>query len=101
MHVVTTKIPVSLDTGAKEFFRDEYSFFMETFNEILFHEITGCDFSFVQDNHSRLIQNVLRGIHYQIRQPQGMLVRVSRGRGYELAVDLCNSFPASGQWVGV
>jgi len=81
-------------------FGDARGFFMESFNERAFARIAGQDVSFVQDNHSRSVKGVLRGLHYQIRQPQGKLVRVVRGSVFDVAVDLRRSSPTFGRWVG-
>jgi dTDP-4-dehydrorhamnose 3,5-epimerase len=80
-------------------FRDERGFFMETWNRDLFQKL-GLDCDFVQDNHSRSAQGVLRGLHYQIGRPQGKLVRVVTGRVFDVAVDLRRSSPTFGRWVG-
>ena len=82
-------------------FGDERGFFFESFNQQRFNEATGTSFHFVQDNHSRSAKGVLRGLHYQIQQPQGKLVRVARGSVFDVAVDLRRSSPHFGQWVGV
>lgn len=82
-------------------FGDERGFFMESFNQQAFEEATGCKREFVQDNHSRSRQGVLRGIHYQLEQPQGKLVRVVQGSVWDVAVDLRRESPYFGQWVGV
>lgn len=82
-------------------FGDERGFFMESFNQQAFEEATGCQREFVQDNHSRSRQSVLRGIHYQLEQPQGKLVRVVQGSVWDVAVDLRRESPHFGQWVGV
>jgi len=74
---------------------------MESFNRRVWQAETGLDVDFVQDNHSRSTCGVLRGIHYQIRQPQGKLVRVVAGEVYDVAVDLRRSSPTFGKWVGV
>ena len=81
-------------------FGDSRGFFYESFNQQLFNEATGTNYSFVQDNHSRSSQGVLRGLHYQIRQPQGKLVRVVRGAVFDVAVDIRRSSPTFGHWVG-
>jgi dTDP-4-dehydrorhamnose 3,5-epimerase len=81
-------------------FEDDRGFFYESFNEKSFAEKLGVDIHFVQDNHSRSTQNVLRGLHYQIQQPQGKLVRVVVGSVFDVAVDLRKSSPTFGQWVG-
>lgn len=82
-------------------FGDTRGFFLESFNQKVFDEATGTNYQFVQDNHSRSRQGVLRGLHYQIQQPQGKLVRVVRGAVFDVAVDLRRGSPNFGQWVGV
>jgi dTDP-4-dehydrorhamnose 3,5-epimerase len=74
---------------------------MESYNERAFQEATGVKLPFVQDNHSRSARGVLRGLHYQISQPQGKLVRITSGRVFDVAVDMRKSSPRFGQWVGV
>ena len=81
-------------------FGDERGFFFESFNQRQFDQAIGMHVTFVQGNHSRSAKNVLRGLHYQIRQPQGKLVRVVVGEVYDVAVDLRRSSPTFGQWVG-
>ena len=81
-------------------FGDARGFFFESFNQKAFNEATGANHAFVQDNHSRSGQGVLRGLHYQIQQPQGKLVRVARGRVWDVTVDIRKSSPTFGQWVG-
>lgn len=81
-------------------FGDARGFFFESFNRRQFAELTGRDVDFVQDNHSRSVKNVLRGLHYQIQQPQGKLVRVVQGEVFDVAVDIRKSSPTFGQWVG-
>ena len=81
-------------------FGDDRGFFMESFNQRAFNEATGTDHQFVQDNHSRSSRGVLRGLHYQIQQPQGKLVRVTSGAVFDVAVDLRKSSSTFGQWVG-
>lgn len=81
-------------------FGDERGFFFESFNQARFEEAVGHPVNFVQDNHSRSVKNVLRGLHYQIQQPQGKLVRVVAGEVFDVAVDLRRSSPTFGQWVG-
>jgi len=81
-------------------FGDERGFFMETYQARSFAEV-GIDSSFVQDNHSRSKQGVLRGLHYQIRQPQGKLVRVILGEIFDVVVDIRRASPTFGKWVGV
>jgi dTDP-4-dehydrorhamnose 3,5-epimerase len=82
-------------------FGDERGFFFESYNHRDFLQATGCDVDFVQDNHSRSAAGVLRGLHYQIQHPQGKLVRVSRGRVFDVAVDLRRSSPNFGHHIGV
>lgn len=82
-------------------FGDERGFFFECFNARRFEELVGWNGSFVQDNHSRSRKHVLRGLHYQIKQPQGKLVRVVLGEVFDVAVDLRRSSPRFGQWTGV
>lgn len=82
-------------------FGDERGFFMESFNQKAFDEAVGHAVHFVQDNHSRSSKGVLRGLHYQIQQPQGKLVRVTRGAVFDVAVDIRRSSPTFGQWAGV
>ena len=79
---------------------DGRGFFMETYREEHFRRATGCTHPFVQDNHSRSARNVLRKLHYQIRQPQGKLVRVILGEIFDVAVDLRRSSPTFGTWAG-
>ena len=81
-------------------FGDERGFFFESFNQAKFEEIICQQVNFVQDNHSRSAKNVLRGLHYQIQQPQGKLVRVVQGEVFDVAVDIRKSSPTFGQWVG-
>ncbi len=81
-------------------FRDERGFFYESFNQRVFENITDRAINFVQDNHSRSVKNVIRGLHYQIKQPQGKLVRVISGKIFDVAVDIRKSSPTFGQWVG-
>ncbi len=80
---------------------DNRGFFFESFNEKAFSQGTGLNVNFVQDNHSRSARGVLRGLHYQIQQPQGKLMRVVRGAVFDAVVDIRKSSPTFGQWVGV
>jgi len=80
-------------------FEDHRGFFLETFRQDGFHEKIG-KYTFVQDNHSKSTQGILRGLHYQIKQPQGKLVRVTSGKVFDVAVDIRKSSPFFGQWVG-
>jgi len=81
-------------------FGDERGFFLESFNQAQFEQAIGKSVQFVQDNHSRSAKNVLRGLHYQIQQPQGKLVRVVQGEVFDVAVDLRKRSKTFGQWVG-
>lgn len=81
-------------------FGDERGFFLESFNQKSFEDAIGQHYEFVQDNHSKSSKGVLRGLHYQIEQPQGKLVRVVAGTVFDIAVDLRRSSPSFGQWVG-
>jgi dTDP-4-dehydrorhamnose 3,5-epimerase len=99
MKVAQTAIPEVLVLEPKVF-GDARGFFLESYNERAFHEATGLRVQFVQDNHSRSGKGVLRGLHYQLEQPQGKLVRVARGRVYDVAVDIRRSSPTFGRWVG-
>lgn len=98
--VTTTALPEVLILKPKVF-GDERGFFFESFNQREFQETTGLDVTFVQDNHSKSTQGVLRGLHYQIQHPQGKLVRVTQGAVFDVAVDLRRSSPNFGKWVGV
>lgn len=100
MKAIPTEIPDVLILEP-QIFGDERGFFFESYNATRFRELTGFNGEFVQDNHSRSTQGVLRGLHYQIRQPQGKLVRVVTGEVYDVAVDLRRSSPTFGQWIGV
>jgi dTDP-4-dehydrorhamnose 3,5-epimerase len=79
-------------------FKDKRGFFMETWNRKTFSEL-GINYDFVQDNHSRSVKNTLRGIHYQIENPQGKLIKVTQGEVFDVAVDLRKSSPTFGKWV--
>ena len=81
-------------------FADARGFFFESFNERAFAQATGIAAKFVQDNHSRSVRNTLRGLHYQIQQPQGKLVRAAAGEVFDVVVDIRRSSPTFGQWVG-
>ena len=100
MKITPTTIPEVLVIEPKVF-GDARGFFYESFNQKAFNEATGLDVNFVQDNHSRSGKGVLRGLHYQIRQPQGKLVRVVRGAVFDVAVDIRKGSPTFGQWVGI
>ena len=99
MKVTPTALPEVLLIEPKVF-GDERGFFFESFNERAFHEALGRDVAFVQDNHSRSVGGVLRGLHYQIHNTQGKLVRVVKGAVFDVAVDLRRSSPNFGRWVG-
>jgi dTDP-4-dehydrorhamnose 3,5-epimerase len=98
MNVIATRIP-DVRIVEPKVFGDERGFFLESFNERAMLEI-GIDAHFVQDNHSRSARNVLRGLHYQIDQPQGKLVRVVSGAVFDVAVDLRRNSPTFGKWQG-
>jgi len=100
MKVTPTSIPDVLVIEPKVF-GDSRGFFLESFNQKAFDDAIGQHLDFVQDNHSRSSKGVLRGLHYQIQQPQGKLVRVARGAAFDVAVDIRKSSPTFGQWVGV
>jgi dTDP-4-dehydrorhamnose 3,5-epimerase len=98
--VERTRLPEVLIIEPKVF-GDARGFFMESWNKARFDEAVGHAVEFVQDNHSRSSRGVLRGLHYQARQAQGKLVRVTSGRVFDVAVDLRRPSPRLGQWVGV
>ena len=100
MNVLSTDLPDVLILEPRVF-GDERGFFMESFNARTFEEATGLQRTFVQDNHSRSQKGVLRGLHYQLQQPQGKLVRVTAGEVLDVAVDIRRSSPTFGRWVGV
>lgn len=100
MQVTPTRIPDVLIIEPRVF-GDARGFFFESFNQQAFKTATGLDVNFVQDNHSRSTQGVLRGLHYQLEQAQGKLVRVVRGAVFDVAVDLRQASATFGQWVGV
>jgi dTDP-4-dehydrorhamnose 3,5-epimerase len=99
MEIIETSIP-DVKILKPKLFGDERGFFMESFNQNVFSELTGVNVEFVQDNHSRSTKGVLRGLHYQLVQPQGKLVRVISGEVFDVAVDIRKSSPTFGQWVG-
>lgn len=99
MNVVPTSLPDVLVLEPR-IFGDDRGFFFESYNERAFREATGLSVNFVQDNHSRSEKHVLRGLHYQIRQPQGKLVRVVAGEVFDVAVDLRRSSQYFGKWSG-
>ncbi|MDY0212993.1 MAG: dTDP-4-dehydrorhamnose 3,5-epimerase [Desulfuromonadaceae bacterium] len=99
MNVIKTKIPEVLILEPKVF-GDERGFFMESWNQEVFSQAVGREVNFVQDNHSRSTKGVLRGMHYQIQQPQGKLVRCVVGEVFDVAVDLRKSSSTFGMWAG-
>ena len=98
MKVIETAVKDALILEPKVF-GDERGFFMESWNQRSFSAL-GLNASFVQDNHSRSVRGVLRGLHYQLQQPQGKLVRVISGEVFDVVVDLRRASPSFGQWVG-
>jgi len=98
--VIETAIPDVLIIEPKVY-RDDRGFFLESFNSRDFQDATQLDVKFVMDNHTRSKQGVLRGLHYQIKQPQGKLVRVLHGAVFDVSVDLRKSSPTFGKWVGI
>ncbi|MBS4095632.1 MAG: dTDP-4-dehydrorhamnose 3,5-epimerase [Sulfuricella sp.] len=100
MKAIPTAIP-DVIIIEPQVFGDSRGFFYESFNARKFAEMTGYSGEFVQDNHSRSAKNVLRGLHYQIQQAQGKLVRATVGTVFDVAVDIRKSSPTFGQWVGV
>lgn len=100
MQIQTTAIP-DLLIIEPTVFGDDRGFFYESFNQKRFAELTGINTNFVQDNHSKSAKGVLRGLHYQIQQTQGKLVRVTAGEVFDVTVDLRKSSPTFGKWVGV
>jgi dTDP-4-dehydrorhamnose 3,5-epimerase len=100
MQVIQTAIP-EVQIIEPKVFGDSRGFFFESFNGRDFAQATGLQVDFVQDNHSKSSRGVLRGLHYQIQQPQGKLVRAVHGEVFDVAVDLRKSSPTFGQWVGV
>ena len=95
MQVITTAIS-GVFVLEPRVFGDPRGFFTESYNRRTFAEATGLDIDFVQDNHSRSRKGVLRGLHYQIQQPQGKLVRVTSGAVFDVAVDVRRSSPTFG-----
>jgi dTDP-4-dehydrorhamnose 3,5-epimerase len=100
MEIIETRLPDVLILKPRVF-GDERGFFTESFNLRTWEEVTGLKRTFVQDNHSRSSQGVLRGLHYQIQRPQGKLVRCIRGSVYDVAVDMRVESPTFGEWAGV
>ena len=100
MIVTPTALPEVLVLEPK-LFGDDRGFFFESYNRRAFHDATGLDVDFVQDNHSRSAKNVLRGLHYQLEQSQGKLVRATLGSVFDVAVDIRKQSPNFGRWVGM
>ena len=100
MQLVKTAIPEVLILEPKVF-GDDRGFFFESFNQQVFQNLTGVKAHFVQDNHSKSAANVLRGLHYQIEQAQGKLVRVTAGEVFDVVVDIRRQSATFGKWVGV
>jgi len=100
MNLIDTAIP-DVKILEPKAFGDERGFFYESYNQKLFNQTLQKEICFVQDNHSRSARGVLRGLHYQLRCPQGKLVRVVAGEVYDVAVDMRKSSPTFGKWVGV
>jgi dTDP-4-dehydrorhamnose 3,5-epimerase len=100
MNLIPTSIP-GVKIIEPKVFGDERGFFYESFNQNTFRSLTGLDVNFVQDNHSKSQQGVLRGLHYQIQQAQGKLVRVVKGEVFDVVVDLRQSSATFGQWEGI
>jgi dTDP-4-dehydrorhamnose 3,5-epimerase len=100
MRAVPTAIPDVLVLEPKVF-GDDRGFFFESYNRRVFRDATGLDVDFVQDNHSKSTKHVLRGLHYQIEHSQGKLVRVTQGAVFDVAVDIRQSSPTFGRYVGV
>jgi dTDP-4-dehydrorhamnose 3,5-epimerase len=98
--VIRTEIPDVLLLEPRVH-QDERGFFLESYNRRTFNDATGLDIYFVQDNQSFSVRNVLRGLHYQVRQPQGKLVHVVAGEIFDVAVDVRRSSPTFGKWVGI
>lgn len=100
MQAIPTAIPDVLLLEPKVY-GDVRGFFYESYNEKVFNELTGADVCFVQENHSRSVRHVLRGLHYQVRHPQGKLIRVVQGEVFDVAVDIRRGSKTYGKWVGV
>ena len=100
MEVIQTEIP-DVKIVQPKIYGDERGFFLETFEQKRYQEMLGINLDFVQDNHSRSQKNVLRGLHFQTKNPQGKLVRVVRGKVFDVAVDIRKDSKTYGKWVGV
>ena len=99
MHVIQTLFPDVLILEPR-LYGDDRGFFFESYNKKTFFQVTGADCEFVQDNHSRSVKHVLRGLHYQIVRPQGKLIRVIAGKIFDVVVDLRQRSPSFGRWAG-
>jgi dTDP-4-dehydrorhamnose 3,5-epimerase len=99
MNIIPSALPEVLVIEPRVF-GDERGFFFESYNRKAFAAVIGMDVDFVQDNHSRSAKNVLRGLHYQVEQAQGKLVRVVAGEVFDVAVDIRKASPNFGKWVG-
>ena len=100
MEVIQTEIP-DVKIVQPKIYGDERGFFLETFEQKRYQEMLGINLDFVQDNHSRSQKNVLRGLHFQTKNPQGKLVRVVRGKVFDVAVDIRKDSKTYGKWIGV
>lgn len=100
MKLINTTIP-DVKILEPRVFGDERGFFLESYNHNVISKLLGLNLQFVQDNHSRSAAGVLRGLHYQLKQPQGKLVRVVHGEAFDVAVDLRSTSPTYGKWVGI
>lgn len=100
MNVIETKLP-GVKILEPKIFGDERGFFFESYNQRTLERFAGITQEFVQDNHSRSVRGVLRGLHYQIQNPQAKLVRVVTGEVFDVAVDLRRNSPTFGQWTSV
>ncbi|HEU0187489.1 MAG TPA: dTDP-4-dehydrorhamnose 3,5-epimerase [Gallionellaceae bacterium] len=99
MQITAPRLP-DVQLIEPQVFEDERGFFFESYNQRVFEKLAGHSVNFVQDNHSRSARHVLRGLHYQMLQPQGKLIRVVAGAVWDVAVDLRRSSPTFGQWAG-
>jgi dTDP-4-dehydrorhamnose 3,5-epimerase len=100
MHIIPTCLNGVLILAPKVF-SDDRGFFLESYHQTRVNDLLGIKHAFVQDNHSRSVKNVLRGLHYQVNFPQGKLVRVTRGEIFDVAVDLRKNSPSFGKWAGM
>ena len=100
MEVIQTEIP-DVKIVQPKIYGDDRGFFLETFEQKRYQEMLGINLNFVQDNHSRSQKDVLRGLHFQTKNPQGKLVRVVRGKVFDVAVDIRKDSKTYGKWIGV